>query len=161
MKPRYYHQIVGINSRLDAMQAAILRVKLRYLDAWTQQRQHNAAQYEVMFVAAGLDQHLVLPVANPSNEHVWNQFTIRVPDGGRDALRAHLTASRIGSEIYYPIPLHQQECFAELRSQAVTLPVTNTAAQEVLSLPVFPGLTETEQLYVVNHIADHFGVHRV
>lgn len=161
MGPRYYHQMVGINSRLDAMQAAILRVKLRYLDAWTQQRQHNAAQYEVMFVAAGLDQHLVLPVAKPSGEHVWNQFTIRVPDGSRDALRAHLTATHIGSEIYYPVPLHRQECFAELRDQTMALPVTDTAAQEVLSLPVFPGLTEAEQLHVANHIADHFGVQRV
>ncbi len=161
MSPRYYHKVVGINSRLDAIQAAILRVKLKYLDEWTAKRQHNAAQYEVMFVASGLDQLVTLPSAFNPVEHVWNQYTIRVPGGRRDELRAFLKQSNIGAEIYYPVPLHQQECFVELLGSQRPLPATDLAANEVLSLPVFPGLSEEEQLFVVNHIADFFGVCRV
>jgi dTDP-4-amino-4,6-dideoxygalactose transaminase len=161
MEPRYYHREVGINSRLDAMQAAILRVKLPQLSLWTRQRQHNAASYDVMFAAAGLDRFLVTPTASHQKEHVWNQYTIRVKEGQRDSLRDYLTTAQVGSEIYYPVPLHRQACFASLEEETKALPVTEVAAQEALSLPVFPGLTEQEQLFVVNHIADFYDLPRI
>lgn len=152
MEPRYYHKVVGINSRLDTFQAAVLNVKMTMIDTWNSQRQRNARRYTQMFSEAGLDQWLELPEATPSQNHVWNQFTIRVPDGDRDALRAHLAEAKIGSEIYYPVPLHLQECFAALGYTLGSLPETERAAAEVLSLPIFPELTEAQQQAVVDQI---------
>lgn len=156
MHPRYYHQVVGINSRLDSLQAAALNVKLTRLDQWTAERQANAARYGVLFRQAGLNHSLGLPAALPDCHHVWNQYTIRVPGGRRDALRDHLAKNGIGTEIYYPLPLHRQECFASVGCPPGSLLETERAAEEVLSLPIFPGLTEAEQQLVVQRIGDFF-----
>ena len=156
MHPRYFHRVVGINSRLDSIQAAVLNVKLNQLSRWTEARQANAARYTEMFVAAGLDAKLPLPADSSDSNHVWNQYTIRVPDGRREELRQHLASAQIGTEIYYPIPLHQQECFRELGYEPGCLPETERAAAEVLSLPIFPELTADEQQIVVDCIVDFY-----
>ena len=153
MQPRYYHPEIGVNSRLDSIQAAVLGVKLPHLDAWTQRRAANARRYRELFAAAVPDGAIVLPEAVPGRRHVWNQFTIRIPGGRRDALREHLAAAKIGTEIYYPVPLHAQACFAALGYGLGSLPETERAASEVLSLPIFPGLTAQEQETVVARIA--------
>ena len=151
MQPRYYHGVIGINSRLDTMQAAVLNVKLPHLNAWTEARIGHAKRYASLFEDAGISDYFKLPGHAENYLHVWNQYTIRVP-GGRDALRDHLSECKVGSEIYYPIPLHQQECFAHL-PQRFELPETERAAQEVLSLPVYPMMSAPEQSYVVECIA--------
>ena len=156
MEPRYYHKEVGINSRLDSIQAAVLRVKLPHLDAWTSQRQENAAAYSDLFAQAGLGDHIVLPTDEPRGRHVWNQFVIRVRGGHRDDLRAHLRNCGVASEIYYPVPLHMQECFAYVGCGEGSLPATEQAARETLALPIFPELTSAEQRTVVGRIAEYF-----
>ena len=161
MKPRYYHGIVGINSRLDSIQAAVLNVKLPHLGRWTNERRANAARYHELFAAAGLDGTLELPHALPDRYHVWNQYTLRVPGGRRDALRAYLAEKKIGTEIYYPVPLHLQECFGSLGYERGSLPETERAAREVLSLPIFPELTPTEQKLVVDRIREGLAESRV
>ncbi|MGD0517374.1 MAG: DegT/DnrJ/EryC1/StrS family aminotransferase [Thermoguttaceae bacterium] len=158
MNPRYYHKVVGINSRLDSFQAAVLNVKLPYLDEWTALRQANAARYEELFIGAGLDRVLTLPRALANCRHVWNQYVIRVPDGRRDTLRESLAKAKIGAEIYYPLGLHDQECFRYLGYKPGDLPETDRAAREVLALPIFPELTAEEQQLVVARIADFFGM---
>lgn len=158
MEPRYYHQLVGINSRLDSIQAAVLNVKMPYLEQWTHARITNAARYTELLTEAKLDRVLRLPVTAPDRRHVWNQYTIRVPDGRRDALRAHLAAQKIGSEIYYPLGLHQQQCFTYLGYGPGSLPETERAAAETVALPMFAELTASEQATVVKSIADFFGV---
>ncbi len=154
MHPRYYHKVVGINSRLDSFQAVVLNCKLPHLDAWTHQRQAIAEQYADLFISEGLDQKVVLPRVLQGNQHVWNQYVIRIPDGRRDALRASLAEARIGSEIYYPLGLHEQECFQYLGYAPTDLPQTYRASREVLALPIFPGLTASEQERVVTRIAE-------
>jgi dTDP-4-amino-4,6-dideoxygalactose transaminase len=156
MEPRYYHQIVGINSRLDSLQAAVLRVKLPHLDAWTTSRQVNAARYQELFAEYDLAGHVAVPGDEPRGRHVWNQFVIRAPGGCRDALRKHLAGSGVGTEIYYPVPLHLQQCFEYLGWQKGDLPHTELAADETLALPIFPELTEAEQRTVVGRIAEFF-----
>ncbi len=158
MNPRYYHKMVGINSRLDSFQAAVLNVKFPYLDHWTELRQANAARYGELFAAAGLDGLLTLPQSLPHVRHVWNQYVIRVPDGRRDQLREFLTQAKIGTEIYYPLGLHEQECFRSLGYRPGDLPETDRAAREVLALPIFPELTTEEQKRVVHCIAEFFGM---
>jgi dTDP-4-amino-4,6-dideoxygalactose transaminase len=139
-KPKYFHKVVGGNFRLDALQCALLRAKLPHLPAYCAARQRNAAFYAEKL--AGL-RGIALPTAAPHNDHIWNQYTLRVGGAGRrDALRAHLAKHGIGHEIYYPLPLHQQECFARL--PAVTLPVSERLSAEVLSIPIFPELTASE-----------------
>lgn len=160
MKPRYHHGTVGINSRLDTIQAAVLNVKLLQLGRWTSQRRTNAARYRELFATAGLDAYLTLPPENPDLFHVWNQYTIRVPDGRRNELRVRLTERNIGTEIYYPVPLHLQDCFASVGCERGRLPVTEQAADEVLSLPIFPELTEQEQQLVVEEIGEIFSRRR-
>jgi dTDP-4-amino-4,6-dideoxygalactose transaminase len=152
MQPRYYHQVVGINSRLDSMQAAALRVKMSKLDEWNSARGQNAARYDQMLHDAGLDDWLTLPTAMDDQYHVWNQYTVRVPDGQRTSLRGYLAEQKIGTEIYYPVPLHRQECFQSLGYDEGSLPVTEQASEEVLSLPIFPELTEEQQATVVQAI---------
>lgn len=154
MSPRYYHREVGINSRLDTLQAAILGVKLQYLDEWTSARRANAARYWQLFQQAGLDTRLDLPQTEAGQGHVWNQYTIRVPGGRRDEVKAQLGAAGVGAEIYYPVPLHQQQCFASLGYREGSLPETERAAREVLSLPIFPELTDAELQTVVQRLEE-------
>lgn len=156
MKPRYVHREVGINSRLDSLQAAVLNVKLPHLIDWTAARQANAARYHELFSAVHLSDCFVLPSVAPGARSVWNQYTIRVTHGLRDALRQYLRDRGVGSEIYYPIPLHRQTCFATLGYREGSLPHTEQAAREVLSLPVFPQLTALEQETVVHHTVRFF-----
>jgi len=156
MEPRYYHSVVGINSRLDSFQAAIVNVKLNYLEGWTMMRIQNAQRYGDLFMETGLDRVLGLPKPLPNRRHVWNQYTIRVPDGLRDDLQKNLAAQKIGTEIYYPLGLHEQECFRHLGYAAESLPETFKACREVLALPIFPELTESEQRIVVRGIKRYF-----
>jgi dTDP-4-amino-4,6-dideoxygalactose transaminase len=152
-KPKYLHRYIGGNFRLDAMQAAIVAAKLPHLDGWTAGRQANAARYDQLFTACGLVQDglVTLPAIAPRRRHVFNQYVIRVPR--RDALRAHLTANQVGNEVYYPVPLHRQECFAQLGYEAGSLPESERAAAESLALPIYPELTVAQQEFVVTTIA--------
>ena len=153
MRPRYHHQVIGLNSRLDSLQAAVLNVKMPHLERWIQMRIENANRYQEFFRAAGLDGILGLPAAKTPGRHSWNQYVIRVPDGRRDALRERLTQRNVGTEIYYPVPLHAQVCFADLGYREGSLPETERATREALALPIFPELTAEEQQYVVDQIA--------
>jgi dTDP-4-amino-4,6-dideoxygalactose transaminase len=155
-RQRYHHQLVGFNSRLDSLQAAALNVKLPHLDRWTARRATNAARYHELFAQAKLAEVIQLPVATAGCQHVWNQYIIRVPEGKRDALREHLTARKIGTQIYYPVPLHLQECFASLGIGPGSLPETERAAKETLALPIFPELTAEEQHAVVAAVASFY-----
>lgn len=147
-KPKYYHKIIGGNFRMDALQCALLRAKLPHLPAYCAARQRNAAFYTARL--AGLP-GIALPGIAPHNDHIWNQYTLRVSGPGRrEALRAHLTARGIGSEIYYPLPLHAQACFAHLPK--VALPVSERLAAEVVSIPIFPELTEAQLTEVADAI---------
>jgi dTDP-4-amino-4,6-dideoxygalactose transaminase len=148
--PKYYHQVIGGNFRLDALQAAIVSIKLTYLDQWTRARQENAEQYRSLFKAAGLDGGIGLPIEK-QDRHIYNQFVIRVPEK-RDALRAWLNESGVGNEIYYPVPLHLQACFADLGYKQGDMPESEKAAAETLALPIFPELTDEELEYVVDRI---------
>jgi len=156
MEPRYYHSVIGINSRLDSFQAAIVNVKLKYLEGWTMMRIQNAQRYAELFMEAGLDQVLGLPKSLPNRRHVWNQYTVRVPEGLRDDLRKNLTERKIGTEIYYPLGLHEQECYKSLGYAPESLPETFKASREVLALPIFPELIECEQRTVVRGIKSYF-----
>lgn len=156
MHPRYYHSHIGINGRMDAFQAAVLNIKFELLESWTAERSRQADIYHELFREFGLDGVIGLPVASPQGRHVWNQFVIRVRDGRRDALRRHLSERKIGSEIYYPLGLHEQECFRHLGYAPTDLPETFAAAREVLALPLFPGLTVDEQYVVVARIAEFY-----
>jgi dTDP-4-amino-4,6-dideoxygalactose transaminase len=164
-EPKYYHKLVGGNFRLDALQAAVLRVKLKYLDGWTVGRQRNAERYRRLFVEAGLvaeedrpstkDQspsHVILPTEEASRRHIYNQFVIRT--ARRDAVIAALKQRKIGNEIYYPVPLHLQECFGARGYKPGDLPASEQAARETLALPIYPELTEAMQAAVVNAIAE-------
>ncbi|MEM2126219.1 MAG: DegT/DnrJ/EryC1/StrS family aminotransferase [Candidatus Methanosuratincola sp.] len=148
-KPKYYHHIVGTNSRLDALQAAILRVKLAHLDEWTRARQHIAAQYDTAFSQL---KGLTVPYRAPERTHIYHQYTIRVLGGRRDALQKFLKEHGISTEIYYPLPLHLQPCFAHLGYREGQLPESERASREVLSLPIFPELTMEEQEQVIKAI---------
>ena len=160
MEPRYYHDLIGINSRLDSIQAAVLRVKLPHLDAWTSLRQENAARYAAVFASYELEAHVTVPTDEARGRHVWNQYVIRIAGGQRDALRQHLAAHKVGTEIYYPVPLHLQKCFRDLGWSQGDLPETERAAEETLALPIFPELTAAEQHTVVARIAEFFGAVR-
>ena len=149
-KPKYFHATVGGNFRLDALQAAVLNVKLPHLAGWSAARSRNADRYDEMFAAAGIPRERLTPPKRVVPGHVYNQYTIRTDR--RDALRAHLAERKIGSEIYYPRPLHLQECFAHLGYAPGSLPEAERAADEVLSLPVYPELTEAQQRVVVDAV---------
>jgi len=153
----YRHVEVGLNSRLDALQAAVLRVKLGHLGTWTEARRANAKRYPALFEKYGLLDHVVLPRELSDCRHVYNQYTIRVKHGRRDTVLASLRSQKIGAAIYYPIPLHLQECFAFLGYKPGDLPQSEAAAAEVLSLPVFPELGAERQEIVVRGIARALG----
>jgi len=146
-KPKYYHSLVGGNFRIDELQSAVLNVKLRYLDAWTAGRQRNAARYGELFAASGLEGTVKLPRAESGNRHIYNQFIVRVPD--RDRLKLHLAEHGVGSEIYYPLPLHLQSCFAYLGGKIGDCPESERAANETLALPVYAELEQDQLEYVV------------
>jgi dTDP-4-amino-4,6-dideoxygalactose transaminase len=148
-RPKYHHALVGGNFRIDALQAAVLRVKLPHLDAWTAGRRRNADTYRALFADAGLlDGRVTLPADVPG--HIYNQFTVRVAE--RDALREYLAGAGIGTEVYYPIPLHLQVCFRSLGHAPGDFPAAERAAAEVLSLPIYPELGEPQLREVVTAI---------
>jgi dTDP-4-amino-4,6-dideoxygalactose transaminase len=153
MEPKYYHHIVGANFRIDAIQAAVLRVKLPQLAGWSEGRRRNAARYRALFADAGLSD-VTLPLEAPNRTHIYNQFVIRVPR--RDQLRAHLDANQIGSEVYYPVPFHLQDCFRNLGYQPGAFPEAEAAANDSLALPIYPELTEAQQAAVVTAIRSFY-----
>ena len=154
-QPKYYHKIVGGNFRLDAIQAAVLRVKLKYLDSWTEGRQRNAQLYHELFAEASLLEDgapIRLPVDIGYGRHIYNQFVIRTAN--RNALMSHLKAQSIGTEVYYPVPMHEQECFAELGYRLGDFPESEGAARETLALPIYPEATVEQLRTVVQKIRD-------
>jgi len=154
--PKYYHKLVGGNFRLDALQAAVVTVKLRHLDGWTAARQANAERYRKLFAAAGLEAagKVTLPVAK-TNRHIYNQFVIRAEN--RDGLLAHLRGQDVGVEIYYPVPLHLQDCFRDLGHREGDFPESERAAKETLALPIYPDLTDDMAARVVDCVAGFYG----
>jgi dTDP-4-amino-4,6-dideoxygalactose transaminase len=153
-KPKYFHAVIGGNFRIDELQAAVLRVKLKFLDEWTQARQRNAAFYDRAFAAAGLAGKLKTPSVVPGYRHIFNQYVVRVAE--RDALRDYLSKRDIGTEIYYPVPLHLQKCFAYLEHQAGDFPESERAAQQTLALPIYPELSDEQLNYVVASVAQFY-----
>ncbi len=156
MKPRYVHREVGINSRLDGLQAAVLSCKLPHLDEWTEARRQHAHFYAHELSRSELSEFMTLPSCDEEMESVWNQFTVRVHRGLRDDFRQYLKDEGIGTEVYYPIPVHQQICFRDLGYSDARLPHTDQAALEVLSLPVYPQLSEQELHAVCDHTLRFF-----
>lgn len=172
--PKYYNKVVGGNFRLDAIQAAVLRIKLQYLDSWTEKRQQNAATYRRLFMEAELAippelaavklgstandfekmSGVVLPFEKPNVRHIYNQFVVRCAQ--RDQLLAHLKERQIGTEIYYPVPMHLQECFVELGYKQGDFQISERAAHETLALPIYPELTEDMMARVVDAISDFY-----
>ena len=151
MEPKYYHELIGGNFRLDEIQAAVLNVKLPHLDAWSAGRQRNAAFYDAAFAGAGLGDALITPPPVPAGaRHIYNQYCIRTRR--RDELRTHLGAQGVGAEIYYPLPLHMQQCFAWLGHAPEDFPESLRASRETLALPIYPELTEAQLKYVVDCI---------
>ncbi len=154
-KPKYFHALIGGNFRIDELQAAILRVKLKRLDAWTEARRRNAAYYTAAFETAALAPLVVTPRAAVGGRHIFNQYVIRAER--RDALRAALTDRGIGTEIYYPVPLHLQQCFASLGYARGDFPESERAAGETLALPIYPELSETQLAAVAAGVAEFYG----
>ena len=153
MEPKYYHHLVGANFRIDALQAAVLRVKLPHLETWSGARRANAARYRALFAEAGLSE-VTLPVEAPNRTHIYNQFVIRAAD--RDRLKQHLDQAGVGTEIYYPVPFHLQQCFADLGYREGAFPVAEEAAQSSLALPIYPELTAAQQSAVVEAIRNFY-----
>jgi len=152
---KYYHEVIGIYSRLDSLQAAVLRVKLKHLNRWTEGRRRNAARYRDLFgeVGPGLPE-VTPPLARKGFFHIYNQFVIRARE--RDALREHLKEKGVGTEVYYPVPLHLQACYESLGYRPGDLPESEKAAREVLALPIYPELTESQQRFVAQAIAGFY-----
>ena len=148
-RPKYYHAIVGTNSRLDALQAAILRVKLRHLDRWSEMRSKNADLYDSLFEGSRTGR----PWRDPRGRHIYNQYVIRIPD--RDGLKNFLADRGIGTEVYYPVPLHLQQCFASLGYKAGDLPNSEAAANETLALPIYPEVGEDRIRYVAATVREY------
>jgi dTDP-4-amino-4,6-dideoxygalactose transaminase len=172
MEPKYYHPMLGLNSRLDALQAAVLRVKLRHLESWHDGRGQNAAFYDKAFADAGaatsktpLSERAGLALRTPERpasakaRHIYNQYVIRVPAEHRDGLRAHMAACNIGTEVYYPVPLHMQECFASLGQPEGTLPESEAAARETIALPIYSELTTEQKQHVVDSAVGYLREH--
>lgn len=154
---RYYHKWVGLNSRLDGFQGAVLRVKLPHLDLWSDQRKANADNYRKLFTDTGLSENVGLPIERDGVRHIYNQFVVRLPNQ-RDELRAFLTEQGIGTDVYYPVSLHLQECFAYLGYVDGDFPESESASRETLALPIFPELKLEQQQYVVENIAKFFAI---
>jgi dTDP-4-amino-4,6-dideoxygalactose transaminase len=150
-QPKYFHKLIGINSRLDTLQAAILLVKFRYLEKWTKARQKRADLYQILLsdLASTLP-GFQLPTTQFENRHIYNQYVVRVPE--RDRLRQFLQEEGIGTEIYYPVPLHLQECYASLGYRRGDLPASEKAGEEVLALPIYPELKDDQQTFVIDRI---------
>jgi dTDP-4-amino-4,6-dideoxygalactose transaminase len=155
MEPKYYHHLVGANFRMDALQAAVLRVKAPHLAAWTEARRANAARYRSLFCDAGIGERVTLPVEPPGRRHIFNQFVVRTAD--RDGLKRHLDERGIGTEIYYPVPFHLQPCFVSLGHCRGDFPHAERAADESLALPIYGELTAAQQEAVVGAIAEYVG----
>ena len=155
MEPKYYHQLIGGNFRLDEIQAAVLNVKLPHLDSWSEARQRNAAFYDAVFAKAGIRGLVPPPPAPKGARHIYNQYCVRVPR--RDELRAHLGTAGVGVEIYYPLPLHMQQCFEYLGHRPEDFPESLRASQESLALPIYPELEESQLQYVVDSVRTFFG----
>jgi dTDP-4-amino-4,6-dideoxygalactose transaminase len=153
MEPKYFHKYLGWNARLDALQAAMLRVKMPYLERWIANRQAVAARYDALIEEHHLSHFLDRPVVRPHRRHTFNQYVVRVTGGQRDALVRHLKAERIGCEIYYPMALHQQECLRHLGYHTGDFPASEAAAGEVLALPIFPEMTADQQRRVIQTCA--------
>ncbi|HEY8506499.1 MAG TPA: DegT/DnrJ/EryC1/StrS family aminotransferase [Gemmataceae bacterium] len=154
MEPKYYHKYAGWNARMDAVQAAMLRVKLPHVGGWLEGRRAAAGRYDALIEAEELTGFLRRPAALPGRRHVYNQYVVRVPAAHRDALAEHLRREGIGCEIYYPLPLHAQECLRHLGHAPGDFPVSEAAARTVLALPMFPEITEDQQLRVLGACAD-------
>jgi dTDP-4-amino-4,6-dideoxygalactose transaminase len=152
MKPKYYHHLVGGNFRMDALQAAVLRVKAPHLDGWTEGRRRNAARYRALFREAGLDGAVAVPADPADRRHIYNQFVIRTPE--RDGLKRHLDEHGIGNEVYYPVPFHLQPCFADLGYRRGAFPHAERAAVEALAIPIYGELTDAQQRTVVSTIGE-------
>jgi dTDP-4-amino-4,6-dideoxygalactose transaminase len=152
MEPKYYHHLVGANFRMDALQAAVLRVKAPHLPAWTEARRVNASRYVRAFADAGLTGRVDLPIEPRGRRHIFNQFVIRTAE--RDALKQHLDARGIGNEIYYAVPFHLQPCFAALGYGPGDFPHAERAAKETLAIPIYGELTVEQQQTVVDTVAD-------
>jgi dTDP-4-amino-4,6-dideoxygalactose transaminase len=152
---RYFHKWVGLNSRLDGFQGAVLRTKLPHLETWTERRRANAARYHSLFTDAGLTEEIVLPYERPDARHIYNQFVVRVP-GRRDELKAYLADNGVGTDIYYPVSLHLQECFSYLGYRKDQFPESERASRETLALPIFPELVPEQIEYVVQTISQFF-----
>ena len=153
-EPKYVHKVIGGNFRMDALQAAVLRVKAPHLAAWTEGRRRNADRYRQLMTAAGLEAHVCLPVEPRECFHIYNQFVVQVAD--RDGLRGHLTSRGIETEVYYPVPLHLQECFEPLGYRAGTFPRAEAAARSSLALPIYGELTNEQLRYVVDAMTEFF-----
>jgi dTDP-4-amino-4,6-dideoxygalactose transaminase len=153
---KYFHKWIGWNSRLDALQAAVLNVKLKYLDRWSSERKENADRYDALFKESKLidSEAVVIPERFQKSTHIFNQYTVRAKN--RDALRDFLSSKEIGTEIYYPVPLHLQECFASLKYKKNDFPISEKASEDVLSLPIYPGLPPEDQETVVSAIKDFY-----
>lgn len=157
MKPKYHHELMGWNARLDAVQAAILRVKLPHVDGWIEKRRAVAERYDRLIASRGLNGFLTRPVRRPDRTHTFNQYVCRVADGRRDDLVKHFQAERIGYEVYYPIPVHLQHCLKSLGHKPGDFPVSEAACREVIALPMYPELTTAQQERVVDAIAAFAG----
>jgi dTDP-4-amino-4,6-dideoxygalactose transaminase len=154
---QYYHDEVGYNSRLDALQAAVFSAKLVHLQRWSAKRRENAAYYNAAFADLGRNGMIATPVVTPENESIFNQYTVRVRAGKRDALQGFLKERGIGSSIYYPLPLHLQPCFAYLGYQQGACPESERAAAEVISLPIYPELTRDQLEEVATTVRAFYG----
>lgn len=153
-KPKYYHAHIGGNFRLDEIQAAVLLVKLKYLDGWTEGRQNNADLYNKLFDEASLDKHVITPVSTQGYRHIYNQYVLRVEK--RDDLRKFLSEKNIGTEIYYPVPLHIQDCFSYLGYSKKDCQESIIAAESTVAIPIYPELTGEQQKYVVDSIKEFY-----
>jgi dTDP-4-amino-4,6-dideoxygalactose transaminase len=153
-KPKYFHSVIGGNFRLDELQAAVLRVKLKYLDGWTTARQRNAAFYDESFAGLRLADKILTPKATAHGRHIFNQYVVRVEQ--RDKLKDYLAQRNIGTEIYYPVPLHLQKCFEYLKHSPGDFPESERAARETLALPIYPELDETQLRHVVATMAEFY-----
>ncbi|MFC1809460.1 DegT/DnrJ/EryC1/StrS family aminotransferase [Candidatus Omnitrophota bacterium] len=155
---RYYHDEIGINGRLDSLQAVVLEIKLKYLNQWLKSREEKAQKYSQIIKNKGLTDHLSIPHVEHNNIHTYHQYTLQLRDNmfQRDKVIEHLSSHGIGSMVYYPVPLHLQQCFKFLGYSEGDYPQTEKCAQAVFSLPIFPELTDDEQAYVIKTIADFF-----